>query len=150
MSPILKARTDSGTMNNKLLPGLTVLFLLTTLLGAGATYYYWRQYSEIRANPERVAEEETAALVREVGALILLPEGETPTVATVADIEPLKDQPFFANAKVGDKVLIYTNARRAILYDPVGRRIVEVAPINIGNPGGEAPAAPEGTEPSSE
>ena len=54
-------------------------------------------------------------------------------MATVSDLEKLKDQPFFAKAKIGDKVLIYTDAKKAILYDPVNDKIVEVAPINIGN-----------------
>ena len=67
-----------------------------------------------------------------VGKLIVLPEGEQPTVATVSDAESLREQPFFAQAKNGYKVLIYTNARKAILYDPLSNKIVDVAPLNIG------------------
>ena len=63
---------------------------------------------------------------------------EEPTIATVSNIEALRSQPFFANAKNGDRVLIYVNARKAVLYDPVNNKIVEATPINIGNP----PAAP--------
>ena len=37
------------------------------------------------------------------------------------------------NAKVGFKVLIYTQAKKAILYDPGANKIVEVAPVNIGD-----------------
>ncbi len=73
-------------------------------------------------------------LVLEVGKLIELPIGEDPTVATVTDITKLKDQPFFAKAKNGDKVLIYTNARKAILYDPQAKKVIDIAPINIGSP----------------
>ncbi|MEK7084254.1 MAG: hypothetical protein AAB932_03410 [Patescibacteria group bacterium] len=29
------------------------------------------------------------------------------------------------------KVLIYTNAKKVILYDPVNNKIVEVAPLSI-------------------
>ena len=63
---------------------------------------------------------------------MILPTGETPTIATVTDLAPLKNQPFFANARVGYKVIIYTNAKRAILYDPVSDKIVETAPLNLG------------------
>ena len=64
--------------------------------------------------------------------MIVLPEDEIPTVATVSDPEKLKEQPFFSDAKKGDKVLIYANAKKAILYDPMANKIVTVAPINIG------------------
>ncbi len=45
-----------------------------------------------------------------------------------------KDRLFFANAKVGDKVLVYAKAGKVILYNPSEDRIVEVAPINLNNP----------------
>jgi len=70
-------------------------------------------------------------LVKEVGQLIELPK-ETPTVATITDENKLKDQAFFANAKNGDKVLIFTNSKKAILYRPSLKKIIEVAPINLG------------------
>ena len=68
-------------------------------------------------------------LVAEVGRLIVLPENEVPTVATVTEPEKLKDQLFFANAKAGHKVLLYTEAKKAYLYDPVAKKLIEVAPI---------------------
>ncbi len=68
----------------------------------------------------------------EVGKLIELPAGENPTIATISDITKFAGQPFFQKAKNGDKVLIYTNAKKAILYDPVAHRIIDVAPINTG------------------
>ena len=94
--------------------------------------YSYTQLAELRGDPQRVAEKEVEELVNRVGKLIVLPEGEQPTVATVSDVESLREQPFFAQAKNGDKVLIYTNARKVILYDPVKNKIVEVAPLNIG------------------
>ncbi len=83
---------------------------------------------------EDVAAREVSDLILAVGALIVLPEGETPTVATVSDPEKLKDQPFFARAKVGDKVLMYTQAKKAYLYDPAANILLEVAPITTESP----------------
>jgi hypothetical protein len=54
-------------------------------------------------------------------------------VATVSDPEILKNKNFFIDAKKGDKVLIYYSARKAILYDPVVKKIVNIAPVNIGD-----------------
>ncbi len=128
---------DSGSTNQPgtggtkktamwILVGLCVLSLL-------ATAYFYRQLSKIKNDPQRVAQEEVTALTEKVGKLMVLPENELPTIATVTDPEKLKEQAFFANAKTGDKVLIYTNAKKAILYSEETNKIVEVAPLTIGN-----------------
>ncbi len=75
------------------------------------------------------AEQEVADVIAAIGKHILLPEGEEPTVATVSDPEKLKDQLFFKHAEMGDKVLIYTKAKMAYLYDPDRDILLEVAPI---------------------
>ena len=106
--------------------GVLILVVLTT--GGAAAYFY----NQLQQNPQVQVQEEIDKLVAQVGELLVLPEGEAPTVATVSDIELLREQPFFANAKNGDRVLIYTSARKAILYDPVANKIVEIAPINLG------------------
>lgn len=110
---------------------LLILFFLV-IVAAGSAVYFYRQWSELKHDPQKVAQEEITAIVAQVGALMVLPEGEQPTVATVTDPSKLADQPFFAKAKIGDKVLLYANAQKAILYDPLANKIVEVAPLNIG------------------
>ena len=100
---------------------------------AGTTYWYYQKYVTLLSkNPQSQVVDD---LLKNVSRLIVLPENESPTVATVSDLSKLKNQPFFANAHIGDKVLIYTNARKAILYSPTDRRIIEVAPLNIGGTG---------------
>ncbi len=109
-----------------------VLFIALIITASMAIYFYF-QFIELKKNPQDLAQKEVKQLVERVSRLIVLPEGETPTMATVTDLEKLKDQPFFSKAKIGDKVLIYTNAKKAILYDPINNKIVEVAPLNIGS-----------------
>ena len=94
--------------------------------------YFYRKYTKVSISSAQISQKEVQSLVKEVSRLMVLPEGETPTVATVSDPDLLKDQEFFLKAKTGHKVLIFTNAKIAILYDPGIRKIINVAPLNIG------------------
>lgn len=95
-------------------------------------YSQLRKENERLSDPQQVAKEASAQLIADVGKLTNLPSGETPTIATVSDASKLKSQAFFANAQNGDKVLIYTQAKRAYLYRPSTDKIIEIAPINLG------------------
>ena len=75
--------------------------------------------------------EDPAHIIAAVGKLILLPQDEVPTIARVTDPSRLVSQPFFANAKVGDMVLMYVQSRKAILYDPEQNKILEEASLDI-------------------
>ena len=107
------------------------ILVFLVLASAGVASYYYLQFSRVSGDPAKISEREAQALIAKVSQLIVLPADETPTVATVTDPDKLKSQPFFANAKAGDKVLIYTAAGKAILYDPVSNKIVEVAPVDL-------------------
>ncbi len=110
------------------LPLIFVLFLFVLAVGG---YFYKNNISY--ENPASATQTELQMLADEVGKLIILPTNEVPTIATVSDPSALKNQAFFADAKKGDKVLIYTNAKKAILYDPIVKKIVNVAPVNTGD-----------------
>lgn len=98
-------------------------------------------------NPQAVAEAEAKGIAATVGELMILPKDEVPTVATVIDPEKIKSQPFFANAQKDDKVLIYTTAKKAILYRPSANKIIEVSALNIPTPENTPPAVqPEPTK----
>ena len=126
---------------------LSSALVVAVVAVSGLAYYFYSEYAALKANPNKIAQEETARIVSKVSKLIVLPEGEDPTVVTVADPEVLKDQPFFAKAKKGDRVLIYANARKAILYDSENNRVVEVGPINIGESETPVPASTPTPEP---
>lgn len=115
------------TMKKFILPILVLLFL-ASLLTSG--YFYW-ELNKIKANPTVATEDANKILIKNLGKLILLPGDETPTIATVTDPSKLTDQIFFANAQVGHKVIVYTIAKKAILYDPVANKVIEVGPVNV-------------------
>lgn len=110
-----------------------VLIVLALLAGAGATAYALKVKPELigLGKSQAQAQNEAEKVLSEVGKLIALPNDEKPTIATVSDVEKLKGQQFFKNAANGDKVLIYTNSRKAILYRPNDKRIIEVGAVNI-------------------
>ncbi|MEP7162360.1 MAG: LytR C-terminal domain-containing protein [Candidatus Moraniibacteriota bacterium] len=117
--------------NGRLLPILIVLSGLLLIAVAVAGYFYY-QYKN--AQPGVAETKEINELQATLGVFMELPEGETPTLATVTDKAKLADQPFFKKAENGDKVLIYTNHGRAILYRPSIKKIIDVTAVNVTPP----------------
>lgn len=113
-----------------------IALLVVVLLGGAAfgaaKYKKLQDENKKLKNPQEQARIQTESLIKEVGAITVLPADETPTVATVADASKLKNQAFFKDAQNGDKVLIYTKAKKAYLYRPSTKKIIQIAPVNIG------------------
>lgn len=126
-------------LKNKFMRITVPVIAVVAILLAG---YFYMQVRDLKKDPNLAAQKEAVALVEKVGKLIVLPAGEIPTVAIVSDPEALKDQPFFANAVKGDKVLIYAEAKKAVLYSVSMNKIIDVAPLNIGNQKSVTPPAP--------
>jgi len=109
-----------------------VTFSIVLIAAVGIAIYFYFQYQQSKMQLERAsAANEQSALIEDVGKLIVLPTDEQPQIATVSDISKLKGQSFFNDAKNGDKVLIYSKAQEAIVYDPVANKIVSVGPVNF-------------------
>ncbi len=118
------------TTTLKLKTKVIVRFLFTIILFL-LVFIGWKYFYPDKGKVDMldVAERERVEIIAKVGAHIVLPKDEVPTLATVSDPEQLKKYPFFTNAEKGDKVLIYSLAKKAILYRPIGDKIVEIAPI---------------------
>jgi hypothetical protein len=117
-----------------------ILVALLLVIAIGTALYYVNRYNKsqeqvkkLASNPTLTAQQEQQKLINKIGTLTVLPKNETPTVATVTDITKLKDQAFFVNAQNGDKVLIYTQAKEAYLYRPSTNKLINIAPVNIGD-----------------
>lgn len=126
-------RRSNTTVSTKL---LVVVLLVIVMFAVGISAFFFYQYSKtklelstIKDNPQLFQQQANAEVIESVNKLIRLPTDEQPTVVTIFDLEQLADQPFFSGAKEGDKVLIYNQAKKAVLYDPVDNIIVEVAPL---------------------
>lgn len=125
--------------NSKVIVFSLVGILLVGGLGFGVMKFreLQREVQKLKTNPQALqdaAKADEKKLVDQVAKLIALPKDETPTVATVSDSEKLKVNEFFVNSKNGDKVLIYSGAKKAILFRPGENKIIEVGPVSIGTP----------------
>lgn len=110
--------------------GLSIL-LIVSLSVSGFFLFRYNSIKDNLIDGQQSSEKETEELIKKIGKIYELPKGETPTVATVADPNRLKNQPFFSNAQVGDKVLVYINDRKGILYRPSTNQIINISPIDI-------------------
>ena len=106
-----------------------LVILLVAAIGSAG--YFYNQLRELRKTPDAVAQADLKETVARVSRLIRLPDGETPVLATVSDPEKLKDQPFFAKARAGDKVLVYSKAQKAYLYDPEADILIDVGTTTV-------------------
>ena len=111
-----------------------VVLTLTALSG-----FLYLQHNKLK---EKAKTADTAdnnnAIVKEtieaVGKLYNLPRGENPTVVTVKDATKLKDQPFFKEAKNDDRVIVFAEAKIAILFRPTANKIINVGPVVTEDP----------------
>jgi hypothetical protein len=76
-----------------------------------------------------VTGDELIDVVNAVSQIMVLPDGEMPTIVTVTNPEDLAGQNFFTKVEKGYKILIYSTAKKAILYDPEMKKIVNVSTV---------------------
>lgn len=105
---------------------LTVLFVL--VLGGGGFGAYAIFHHKSSSGLQQVNQ-----VTAEVGKLIILPNNETPTLATVTDKSKLQSNSILAKADNGDKLLIYLKNQEVILYRPSAHKIVAVGPVITGS-----------------
>jgi len=111
---------------------IVILALVVAILSTGFAVYQYNQAQQLKtpAGAQQVAADEAKALKDKVSKLMQLPS-EKPTIATIKDITKLKDQPFFNGAKNGDKVLIFTEARKAVIYREADNIVINSGPIAV-------------------
>lgn len=124
-------------------PVWLIIVILLIVVGVGMfAFIQYKKAQTLTDNPSQAEKLEVQALVTKVSAFISLPEEEVPTVATVSDYTKLQDQQFFTKSQNGDKVLLYTRAKKAYLYRPSTNKLIDVTIININSNPGEPSATP--------
>ncbi len=124
------AETNKKGMNSSKVIAIIALVVAIASIAFATYQYNETQKLKTTEGAKQVAEEEAKVLKDKVSKLMQLPD-EKPTVATISDISKLKDQPFFDGAKNGDKVLIFTEARKAVIYREDQNKIINSGPIAV-------------------
>jgi hypothetical protein len=114
----------------KIIFGVALIVVLASI----PSIYFYRQYQAMQLrvnNPKEAAKQDALKTVAAVGKLLLLPTDEEPTIGELTDVTKLQNQPFFATAQNGDKLLYYNNSKQVILYRPSINKIINIGPANI-------------------
>lgn len=108
---------------------LTIALFVALLGSLGLVWYSYATYVQKFAAQVVIRKEaETKLVIARVARLLDVPDDEAPHVARVSDPSVLKSNEFFANAVLGDRILVYCGAQKTILYSPSRDKIIEVFP----------------------
>lgn len=110
--------------------GLVILAAIGGGVGTGL-YIQQHRWKEL--------DKENQQLLTDLGELMVLPSS-LPQIYTVLDKDKLAGQPFFALSHNGDRVLLYPQERKAILYRPELHKIVDFSNLVLEPASGSATA----------
>jgi hypothetical protein len=79
--------------------------------------------------------EQSRKILAQVGKVVLLPPDEKPQVSTILDAEEIKASgQFFANAQVGDAVVLYPESGMLILFDLKNNKLLNMGTVATSTP----------------
>ncbi len=107
---------------------IALFVIALVLVGLGFVSGYYLDLSKPQVSLLNEQDSNTP-LLEKLAKLVVLPEGESPSVATVSDVSKLQDQIFFKNAQNGDSIVAFPNAQIAILYRQSANKVVWMGPI---------------------
>lgn len=125
-------------MNNQLIKyqkTLLILFVLLLISSFLAVIFYQQskklQLDFLKSDKTRTVKlTQQQALLAELEKKILLPKGN-PLIFNVSDLPQLTTQDFFNGSKPSDKLIIFEQNQKAIIYDPTDHKIINVGPFVI-------------------
>ncbi len=121
---------DRSGKTAKVLAGILVVFVIAL---AGVAGYLYKELRDSKNSPtasQEAAQKESKRLKEKVGKLAILPD-EMPVIGTINDKDKFKDQPFFAKAENGDKILIFSESKKAFIYREKDNIIINSGPIAV-------------------
>lgn len=138
-STILDSKNLSSSPRTTSGKGQIILMWILLFLSVGAFLWSFLNYTQtkkqlaILTDPKLASElsqKETEVLLSKISKHAILPKEKNPVVAVINDVETLAaTQDFYSMAHNGDKVVIYSGARKAIIFDEKQDRIVNIGPV---------------------
>lgn len=125
---LFKLSASSKARPRRSLKKLATVAAAVLLIGSGG-YLLWQYRTQSPA--EILAADKQ--LIAEVNKRVVVPSGETPAISTIVD-ERKVDQEFLRGTKKGDKVLLYFQAGRAIVYRPSTGQVINTGPLDAPSP----------------
>lgn len=112
------------------LVGMVIIFAIS------AGFFIWQQKNtKTQAAPKKETAEQTSTrILREVSKIYALPKDEEPSVAAIEDSSKLNGQTFFDQAQDGDYLLVYPDAKLALIYRAQVGQLINVGPISSDEP----------------
>lgn len=142
-SPERDAPRAKRGKSKKMVALVSVASVLTVASLGLAGFFGWKYFSG-SPSEEEVAAKTTEKVVNKAGALFELPKEEEPTVAQIQDKSKLEDQEFFDKAQDGDYLLVYEQAKIALIYRESSDKLINVGPVDLPKQG-EPQENPQGS-----
>ncbi|HMS25076.1 MAG TPA: hypothetical protein PKB15_05245 [Acidimicrobiia bacterium] len=134
----LKASHSSGQLlphRKKRFSFIIIMMAVLAFIALGGAVFSFLQLQDAekdaKKNPKVAEKQQVSSIVNKVKKLIDVPKNETPSIVNVEDATKLKSQSFFTNVKNGDTILLYTKAKKAIIYRESTNKIINVGPFDL-------------------
>jgi hypothetical protein len=130
-----KGKIDLWKMRKPFKVLLAILIIIIIALGVYSALdqlgYVKAMKMALQYQKQTALNKEDKAILNKLKKMIVLPEDVTPTMALISDVDALKKQQpgFFANAKNGDRLIIYSD--QAIIFDAKAGKIVKVGAVQF-------------------
>lgn len=112
---------------------LVIVAIIVLVVVAMAAIFFAGQFFATQSNSKTADDATRERILSKVENLYMLPEG-TPTVALVQNKDQLSGQTFYDKVENGDYLVIYDQAKLALVYRETANKLVNVAPIALGDP----------------
>lgn len=114
---------------------LTIILIVLVLVGLAGSGYMFMQNKKLKDDVKTAqnsnSEDQDQDVINKVSALVVLPD-EKPAVAKVEDKDKFnKDKPLMNKAENGDMVLLYSQAKRMIIYRQSENRVVDIIAVSV-------------------